>query len=311
MRRAVVIVAVVLALGCARAREPASAGGIRVVSLHDVTTEMVVALGATDRLAGVAEPVDASPQVARAVAGVPRVGGLESILLARPDVVLGLGVVAEQDPELVRRLRERGIDVRLSDPATIDDVYALARDVAVATDARAAGERLVADLRRRIEQGAPARAERIGVFVYDCCDPPFTAGGRTVLTDVIGRAGGRNVFADLDADWTHVSWEEVVARRPGLVVILDYRYDGQGDVSAKTRALRAIPALAGVPAVVLPLGCALGGLRSAEALDRLRAALPLLDGGRTGGAALPPLRGPRPRVAGKRSGSSRRDRRER
>jgi iron complex transport system substrate-binding protein len=247
--------------------------GPRVVSLHDVTTEMVVALAATPRLAGIAEPVDIPSEIAQAVAHVPRVGGLESILSLRPDVVLGLGVVAERDPELVGRLREHGIEVFLADPVRLDDVYALTRAVARRTGTTATGEALVARLQGQIERDEPAPARRLRVFVYDCCDPPFTAGGQTVLTELIERSGGHNVFADLRADWTTVSWEEAVARRPELIVVHAYRYEGQGDVPDKLRMLRAIPALAEVPVVVIPLGYSLGGLRSGEAIERLRAAI--------------------------------------
>ncbi|MBZ0232353.1 MAG: hypothetical protein K8M05_08375, partial [Deltaproteobacteria bacterium] len=47
----------------------------RVVSLHDVTTEIVVALGATGRLVAMAPPVDATPAVEGATAGVASTGG--------------------------------------------------------------------------------------------------------------------------------------------------------------------------------------------------------------------------------------------
>jgi iron complex transport system substrate-binding protein len=260
----------------------ATEGAVRVVSLHDVTTELVVALGATDRLVGVVEPVDLDAGVGAAIARVPRVGDLESILAVRPAVVVGLAVVAAQDPDLVARLRDAGVTVYLGDPMSLDDVYALTRSVAARIAAVPAGESLVARLtaEARTQDPAqaaprvpPAGAHRMRVFVYDCCDPPFTAGKRTVLNDLITRAGGDNVFADLDAAWTHVSWEEVVARRPELVVIHAYKYDGQGDVLDKQRAVRAISALAPLPSVVIPLRCSLGGLRSLEGLARLRVAL--------------------------------------
>ena len=267
--RVQVLIAVALLGGCRGSSAGPARAGPRVVSLHDVTTEMVVALEATDQLVGIAEPVDATPEVVRAVAGVPRVGGLESIIPLRPNVVLGLGVVAERDPELVRRLREVGIDVYLADPATLEDVYALTRAVAERVGAASASEKLVAGLRSRARVNGTPRTGRVRVFVYDCCDPPFTAGGKTVLNDLIAQAGGQNIFADLDTDWTHVSWEEVVDRRPELVVIHAYRYDGQGDVPDKRRALRAIPSLGDLPVTVLPLGCSLGGLRSTEGLERL------------------------------------------
>ncbi|HEU4733290.1 MAG TPA: helical backbone metal receptor, partial [Kofleriaceae bacterium] len=178
---------------------------------------------------------------------------------------------------LVARLDEAGIPVYLGDPTTLPDVFALVRAVAVRVGASAAGEALAARLEGQAagqSAGAPAhRVRRVRVFVYDCCDPPFTTGGRTVLSDLIARAGGENVFADLAAGWTHVSWEEVVARRPELVVIHAYRHDGQGDAADKQRAIAAISALAAVPTLVLPLGCSLGGLRSTLGLARLRAAI--------------------------------------
>lgn len=246
----------------------------RIVSLHDVTTEIVVAVGSTHRLVGIAEPVEVTSELRRAVARVPRIAGLESILEARPDIVLGLGVVAERDPELVARLRQRGIEVFLADPATIDDVYALTRSVASRAREIVAGEQLVSKLQKRITLAtANAPASRKRVFVYDCCDPPFTAGGKTVLADLIARAGGHNVFADLETDWATVSWEAAVVRSPELIVIHEYAYDGQGDAADKQRALARIPALASVPTVVMPLGWSLGGLRSADGLERLREAL--------------------------------------
>jgi ABC-type Fe3+-hydroxamate transport system substrate-binding protein len=251
----------------------------RIVSLHDVTTEIVVALGASDRLVGIGELVDATPEVQDSVARVPQVAGLESILARRPDVVLGLEVVGERDPELVAQLRDRGIAVYLADPATLDDVYAMIRVVAVHAGAAGAGERVVDELRARIErsidtaarEGSAARRPR--VFVYDCCEPPFTAGGDTVLTDVIARAGGDNVFADLATDWTTVSWEAVALRRPDVVVIHAYAMAGQGDVADKRRTLVSRSALAQLPTVVVPLGWSLGGLRSVDALERLRRAM--------------------------------------
>src|SRR5207248_2595322 len=87
------LVAVVLLLGACRPASAPGRVGTRIVSLHEVTTELVVALGAADRLVGIAEPVDATPAVCAAVAGVPRVGSMESILAVRPDLVLGLHVV--------------------------------------------------------------------------------------------------------------------------------------------------------------------------------------------------------------------------
>jgi iron complex transport system substrate-binding protein len=245
---------------------------LRVVSLHDVSTEIVVALGVTDRLVGVSEPVEV-PEAARAALWrIPRADGAESILALHPTVVLGMAVVGEQAPELMDFLRHKGIDVWLGHPRTLEDVFGLVTAVASRLGVPAAGAAVTERLRERLGHW-PSTREPPRVFVYDCCVPPFTAGRTSVLTDLIGRAGGRNIFADVEADWAKVSWEEVIARRPQLIVIHDYQYEGQGGVDAKRRKLSDIRSLAPIPVAVLPLGLSLGGVRSVEGLERLRAAI--------------------------------------
>ena len=94
-----------------------------------------------------------------------------------------------------------------------------------------------------------------------------------MLNELITLAGGQNIFADVEDDWTTVSWEEVLARRPELVIIHVYDHLGQADAAAKRAQLAKLPGLGGIPSATLPLGCSLGGLRSAEGLERLRRAL--------------------------------------
>jgi len=272
-------------LGCSSGGVASAGPGLRVVSLHDVMTELLVAMDAADRLVGVDEPVDVSAEVTAALTRVPRVGDLESILAVRPALVIGLHITAAKDPELVARLRQAGIEVYLADPRTLDDVLSMIRAVGARIGAAAAGDQLASRLQSAATAIAPApwsSGQPMGtseqtaptrVFVYDCCDPPFTAGGSSVLGDLIARAGGVNVFADVAEAWTHVSWEQVVERRPELVVINAYAFAGQGDAADKQRAVRAISALATLPTVVIPLRDSLGGIHSVEGLALLRAAI--------------------------------------
>jgi len=245
----------------------------RIVSLHDVTTEMLVALGATDRLVGARRPVQVPAEVGTALAHVPRVGDTESIVAVRPTLVLGTSVVAREAPDLVTYLRDVGIEVVLLDPQRLDDVYAGVMEVARRAKAPDAGEALVTRLRGGSAAGASRVAEPVRVFVYDCCDPPFTSARQTVLSDLIERAGARNVFADVDAGWTKVSWEQVIARKPQLIVIHAYREEEESAVEKKQARLRAIPTLADVPVTVMPLGFSLGGIRSLDGLEHLRTAI--------------------------------------
>ncbi|MCW7991705.1 lipoprotein, partial [Streptomyces platensis subsp. clarensis] len=86
----------------------------------------------------------------------------------------------------------------------------------------------------------------------------------------------RNVFADLDKTFGDASWEQVVARKPDVIVIYDY---GSTTVEQKKRRLLEDPALREVPAVknrrfaVLPLSDAVLGVRAPAAVGKLAAQL--------------------------------------
>lgn len=248
----------------------------RVASLHDVTTELIVELGQRSRLVGVAGLVDATPALEAAVEGIVPIGDLESIVSVAPTVVFGTEVVAERSPELVRALHARDIEVVLFDLGRLVDLQAAIRSLAGWTASQSRAEQLLERLDHDFARcGAARQADfiRPKVFVYDCCDPPFTAGGGALLTELIRRAGGDPIFAALEHDWTHVSWERVVEAEPDLIVINSYRMDAQKAIEGKRERLRRLPALAGVPVTVISLRLVLGGLASAEGCLELRGAI--------------------------------------
>ncbi|HKP61934.1 MAG TPA: ABC transporter substrate-binding protein [Polyangiales bacterium] len=246
----------------------------RLVSLHDVTTEAVLRYGAGACLVGVSEPTDLDPGLVVQLKSTPRVQSTESVLAAEPTQVLALAIVAEHQPELFRELDRRQIGWMAPRLERLADVSTLAADVAARSErnAQAAGwlSRLAA--LRPAPQLKPAR-----VFVFDCCGPPYTAGRRAVLTDLLAHAGGQNVFADVDDDWFHASWEAAIERKPDLVLIDDY--GGPENLAEKRAALARVRPLAELPVVVLPLRDALGTIRSAEVVQRLTAAIARGAGG--------------------------------
>ena len=81
----------------------------------------------------------------------------------------------------------------------------------------------VAAVTNAVKGRAPLR-----VFLYDSGeDKPFTAGKFAMPTALIEAAGGRNVEDDLAMSWGTTSWEEVAAKNPQFLVLLDYQ-DGAG-----------------------------------------------------------------------------------
>lgn len=257
----------------------ASTPGSGVVSLHDTTTEMLVALGRQDRLLAVTEPSFLSPAAAAAVADVPRLPGgaiaAETLLALHPAVVLGTDVVAERQPELPAALERAGVEVLFIDPAGLEGLWRSLGEVGAAVDAAPEAAALSERLRASLPP-LPSREEApLRVFFYDCCDPPFTAGGRAPVSELLHYLGAVNIFEDLDQDWATVSWEAASGRSPELIVVHDYDWSGQAGAAEKRAAVAANEWMAATPAIAadqitpMPLALALEGLRSLEALSSL------------------------------------------
>ena len=94
----------------------------------------------------------------------------------------------------------------------------------------AAAEAVVDGWRARVAAVAEAVKGRPApsVFVYDSGeDQPFTAGKFAMPTALIEAAGGANVLGARPMSWGKASWEDVAARDPQFLVLLDYQ-DGAG-----------------------------------------------------------------------------------
>lgn len=66
--------------------------------------------------------------------------------------------------------------------------------------------------------------EPIPVFVFDSAsaDRLYTIGGTGFQNNLVEMAGGKNIFGDLEKDFADVSMEELVARNPEAIIIVEY-----------------------------------------------------------------------------------------
>ncbi|WP_411759675.1 ABC transporter substrate-binding protein [Streptomyces tunisiensis] len=261
----------------------------RVVTIHQHPAELMLALDLKDRMVGTAFPDSAVlPELKKDFESVPELAerepSFEKVLDAEPDLVYGGYGSAFDEKEGRSRaaFADAGIDTYLNREycgekrVTMKDTYDEIRTIGKIFGVPDRAEDLVADLEGRVGKAAD-RVEgepEVSVFVYDSGDKSaFTAGGKSLGTELIRLAGGENVFADLDDVFGDVSWEQVVERKPEVIAIYDYA--GAGSVEQKKEFLLSQPALAGVPAirnkrfVVLPLTATLVGIRSAYAVEAL------------------------------------------
>ncbi|MEU0741487.1 ABC transporter substrate-binding protein [Streptomyces sp. NPDC006134] len=261
----------------------------RVVTIHQHPAELMLALGLKDRMAGTAFPDSAVlPEWRKDYEAIPRLAekepSFETVLEAEPDLVYGGygSAFAEHEGRSRKAFADAGIATHLNREycgekrVTMEDTYAEIRTIGRIFGVPGRADALVAGLRARVGRATTAveGRPRVPVFVYDSGDKAaFTAGGRSLGTELIRLAGGENVFAGLDDVFGDVSWEQVVERRPEVIALYDYA--GAGSVERKKEFLLSQPALRDVPAVrnqrfvVLPLTATLVGVRSAYAVEDL------------------------------------------
>ncbi|MGW2226157.1 ABC transporter substrate-binding protein [Streptomyces formicae] len=264
----------------------------RAVTMNQHATEVMLELGLEDRMAGTAYLDDkVLPKYAKAYDSLPVVAkeypSYEKLLAANPDFVYGgyASAFLAGDGRSRSALAKSGIESRLNiegcakRPVTMNDVYREVREVGATFGVRDRADRWVGGAERELAattkklKGKKPRS----VFVYDSGDKTaFTVGGRGIGNDIIERAGGRNIVADVDKSFADASWETVVDRNPETIVILDY---GATTVAQKKKRLLDDPALADVPAIknksfaVLPLSDMVTGVRAPKAVEKLAAQL--------------------------------------
>ncbi len=260
----------------------------RAVTMNQHATELLLALGLGDRIAGSAYLDDAVLPVYRPAYDKIKVlakeyPSKEVLLGADPDFVYG-GYASAFDKGQGRDregLATSGINSRLNveycteGKVGLDQLRTEITEVARTFGVPERGAKLVEEEQRRID-AVTARVgdrPRPSVFVYDSGEASAaTSGGNGIGNEIVSLSGGTNVFADLKDTFGDVSWEQVIERRPEVVLIYDY---GGTTVEAKKQRLLNDPALAEVPAVknrrfvVLPLSSAVLGVRVADAVESL------------------------------------------
>lgn len=186
----------------------------RVVSLAPNDTDILYALGAARKLAGVTDFALIPPgEPSKPSVGQPLEPSLEKIVSLKPDLVFADRSIDRQ--ETVESLNRLGIPVYVTDAHSVEAMLASVRRIAKLIGMGPAGEKLVARLQGRLD-GLRARlagwpVKRVLFVVWE--DPLITTGENTFIADALRWAGARSVVR-VREDWPHISLEEVVHQQP-------------------------------------------------------------------------------------------------
>jgi len=220
----------------------------RVISLSPALTELVFAAGGGDRLVGAVEYSD-YPAAALAL---PRVGDaltfqLERILALQPDLILAWQ--RGNNPRQLERLAELGVPIYYSDVERLEDVASTLERLGVLLDSPA--EAAAANFRQRLAAlgsgpgstgGSGSRPVRVLYQVW--AQPLMTVNGRHVISNLIERCGGVNVFAGESALVPQISREAAIAASPEAIIAATGKRTFESD-----RSLEQWSRYEGIPAV--------------------------------------------------------------
>ena len=132
-----------------------------------------------------------------------------------------------EDVRAIAERMEPRPEVIALDPHTLGEVLGDIRTVAQATDSKDEGVELVQDAARRIDRVrlAVRGAEPVRVAALEWLDPVFVAGHWT--PQLIEYAGGIDVLGLSGEPSEERTWEEVIAARPEVVVVMPCGYDAE------------------------------------------------------------------------------------
>jgi len=224
------------------AKKPAQ----RIVALSPAATETLCAVGAFKQIAADTDFCDFPQEVKT----LPTVGGfdgktlsIEKIISYKPDLVYATYGMHDY---LVNTLRGYGIQVYISNAASVNDVLGETGDIGNITGhaAEAAGVQrhitsVIAEIRTKIQ------GKSIPLVYWEIWNSPYMSAGKiSFMNDLITLAGGSNIFSDLNQAYPLVSEETIIARKPDVILIPDM--EKETIVSVKRRpGWNTIPAVQG------------------------------------------------------------------
>jgi len=216
----------------------------RIVSTAPSITELLYALGLGDRIVGVDRFSRFPPEAQRK----QKIGdyanpNLETIASLRPDLV----IIPTNPVRLAERLATLRLKVLEIDQEGLAKLYESFRLIGQATGAAPQAAKLEATVRTQLEavrtRAAPLQRTRM-MFVVgrtpNRLDGLIVVGQASYLNEIIGLAGGENVFRDAVAAYPQVSLEEVLARNPDVIVDMGDMADTVGVTDQQKREVTSL-----------------------------------------------------------------------
>jgi iron complex transport system substrate-binding protein len=195
----------------------------RVVSLAPNLTEIVYAVGAGKLLVGDTSYCDYPPEAKEVMkVGDTMSPNIETIVGLHPQLVLVS--TASQLEAFTRQMEQHSISVYVTDPHDLEGAFYTIQNLGEILGEKEKAAQLVSDLRGRAGavEAAVKSSKPVSVFYQVSPKPLYTAGRDSFITDVIRRAGGKSVTADVPGAWPKYSDESALASQPEAIIMASF-----------------------------------------------------------------------------------------
>lgn len=247
----------------------------RIVSFAPSVTEIVCALGAGKRLVG----VTAFSNYPAEMQQLPKVGSyvrldLERIVALKPDVCIA---IRDGNPKrAIDRLEELGVPVIVIDPDSLEHLLSAIEQLGSLLHCSCEAQKLVDSLRGRLLR-VDALVRTVTYFpkvLFQLQRSPVVGvGSGTFIHELITRAGGRNVLAQMPS-YPRLSREDVLVLSPEVIIAPGMTGTDRSAILEPWTSLTSIPAVSsGAIFTVRPDWFNRPSPRSFLALERLVALL--------------------------------------
>lgn len=199
----------------------------RIISLSPSVTGQIIDLGAEESLVGV------TPYHPPLKKDVPVVGtyinpSIEKIVALKPDIIL----MSEDDADIQQNSFFKKFGLRyfmFGRNSGFDDICSNYIRLAEITGKKRYGEEKIAYYRKRLNS-VRAKSLNTRVVFLVSVRPLITVSGSSHISNIIGDAGGTNVFKNLKNPYPILTLESLITADPDVVIIMNpgedvYLYD--------------------------------------------------------------------------------------
>jgi iron complex transport system substrate-binding protein len=191
----------------------------RIVSLAPGITETLYALGLADKIVGVTSFCNWPHSALQK----QQIGGfinpsIEQIVSLKPDLIIATADGNRQDT--VRQLERIGLPVYVTNPSDTTGILTSISRLGEITARKNAAAILVRQLQKRLSniEAQIRHKSKPRIFFQIGLEPLITVGGKTLINEVIERAGGINMASSDTARYPRYSPEGIMAGSPDIIL---------------------------------------------------------------------------------------------